>query len=287
MKTLFILIMSVVFIIGNLISPNDFRYPDIEEEQSTEVPAEATAAPNIENLYEDNDDSDVYITSARPLQPAFTPEAEPNSSVIVNPGRGASGTAPDVLFGEAKSTDNFERGSSGFGLSAGLNDDENIRIISLNNRLSLEPKKDNGWISWRLRPPSINDGAVEMEFSIVTCARGDRTGILMHSPDYSSGHGYYFSLSCEGTISIMRDSTVIDTADARGVFKNNSGDINVMAASIQGNELTVFLNDTNLLTVQDDTYPEGFSGFFVAPQGQNTLTMDILLFKEYYNSDVK
>ena len=109
----------------------------------------------------------------------------------------------------------------------------------------------------------------------------------MHSPDYNSGHGYYFSLSCEGTFSILRDTTVLDTADARGAFKNSSGDINTLTAYIRGNELTAFLNDQKLLTVTDDTYPEGFSGFFTSPQGQNTLTMDVLSFKGYYDANVQ
>ena len=196
-----------------------------------------------------------------------------------------TGTTPGEMFGEAKVIDNFERGSSGFGLSAGLNEDDDIRIIALNNKLSLEPKKSNGWVNWRLRPPVINEGAAEMEFSIITCARGDRTGLMMRAKDYSSGNGYYFSLSCEGTISILRDSMVLGTADARSVFKNNSGDINVMGAVVQGNRLTVLLNGESLLTVQDDAYPEGFSGFFTAPQGEKTLTMDVLSFKEYYRGE--
>ena len=107
----------------------------------------------------------------------------------------------------------------------------------------------------------------------------------MRAKDYSSGNGYYFSLSCEGTLSILRDSMVLGTADARNAFKNNSGDINVIGAIVQGNTLTATLNGQSLLTVQDDAYPEGFSGFFTAPQGDKTLTMDVLSFKEYYRGE--
>ena len=131
-----------------------------------------------------------------------------------------------------KVVDNFEQGSSGFGINAGLNDDDAIRIIALNNKLSLEPKKNNGWLSWRLRPPVFKDGAAEMEFSITTCARGDRTGLMLHTTDYTGGHGYYFSLACEGTVSILMDSVILGTADARNIFKNSSGEPNVMTAMI-------------------------------------------------------
>ena len=56
-----------------------------------------------------------------------------------------------------------------------------------------------------------------------------------------------------------------------------------MTAIIMGNQLSLILNGTNLLTVADDTYTEGYSGFFTAPQGENTLTMNIQSFREYYN----
>ena len=206
-----------------------------------------------------------------------------NSARAGNSGNNSAPADPAAIFGEPKVTDTFERGSSGFGLNAGLNDDENIRIISINNQLSLQPKKNSGWLTWRLRPPVVSDGAAQMEFSLITCARGDRTGIVMHANDFSSGKGYYFSLSCEGTATILRDTQVIGTADAGGVFLNSSGDINVMTAIIIGDQLSLILNGTNLLTVADDTYTEGYSGFFTAPQGENTLTMNIQSFREYYN----
>ena len=280
MRILLLLIVSAVFFIGHLISPNDFGIISPSENQAAVSPTAAVAASNAAATQQPDNQVILNPSSNNTAQPADVAAQETPTPVELS-------SDPAQLYGAAKTEDLFERGSSGFGLSAGLNDDENIRIISLNNRLSLEPKKNNGWISWRLRPPSIKDGAARMEFSIITCARGDRTGLLMHSPDYNSGHGYYFSLSCEGTFSILRDTTVLDTADARGAFKNSSGDINTLTAYIRGNELTAFLNDEKILTVTDDTYTEGFSGFFTSPQGQNTLTMDVLSFREYYDANVQ
>jgi len=267
MQTLFFMILTTVFTLGYLIAPDQFKI-------STEEIMAPTAEPTM--IVRQLEDHPVDA-SVNPVQ----------YDVPVSPTGDPSEMTPQSIFGSAKTEDIFERGSSGFGINAGLNDDENIRIIALNKRLSLEPKKDNGWITWRLRPPTVKDSAADMEFSIITCARGDRTGILMRSSDYTSGHGYYFSLSCEGTISILRDSTVLDTADARGVFNNNSSDVNVLTAMARGNVLSAYLNGQHLLSVRDDAYAEGFSGFFTAPQGQNTLTMDLLSFKEYYSEEVK
>lgn len=275
MSALFTYILIVVSVLTHLVAPDLFLQTDtVSPTTAPAVQAASTPIAPPEQQYTEN--YPVTINPAATMTPIPAGPTAPQEQ---------TGAAPAEIFGEAKVTDTFERGSSGFGLSAGLNEDDDIRIVALNNKLSLEPKKSNGWVNWRLRPPVINEGAAEMEFSIITCARGDRTGLMMRAKDYSSGNGYYFSLSCEGTISILRDSMVLGTADARTVFKNNSGDINVMGAVVQGNTLTAYLNGESLLTVRDDAYPEGFCGFFTAPQGEKTLTMDILSFKEYYRGE--
>ena len=281
MQTLFTMILIVVVTVLNLIAPEDDQslmdvvlqqYADAmttvwtpdpgtaarQDVQATAVPTEA--AGMIENPH----------TEPSPLP--VIPTASVKDMLQTN---------PKILFGNPQTEDDFERGSTGFGINAGLNDDDGIRIIALNNRISLEPKKNNGWLSWRLRPPAVGDGAAEMDFSILTCARGDRTGLVMHAPDYTGGHGYYFSLACEGTVSILRDAEVLGTADAGSLFKNSSGDVNTMTAIIRGNSLSLILNGQNALTVQDSTYPQGYSGFFTAPQNQDTLTLDIMTFRSF------
>ena len=270
MRTLFLFILSTVFFVSNLIAPNVVQL-DIEGTESAEESEfSGIISRNPNNNYSNNT---VIDSQEQNQAPVFYPAATPTPIPVKD---------PEILFGEPKVTDTFERGSSGFGLSAGLNEDEGVRIIALNNRLSLEPQKNNGWINWRLRPPSAKNIAAEMEFSITTCARGDRMGIMMHATDYSNGHGYYFSLSCEGTASILRDSTILGSVPVQGFFNNNSGDVNIMTALVSGETLTLLLNGNEALSVQDSTYPEGFSGFFTAPQNQNTLTLDISSYKLYY-----
>ena len=249
MKTLFLMIILITAGIVELVSPDSGNTPPAVTENPGRIE---------ETIDELTDEIEAIIRPAATEIPA-EPTAAPTAAPIV------SGEDMKTIFGDPVVTDNFERGSSGFGINAGLNDDDAIRIIALNNTLSLEPKKNNGWITWRLRPPVQTDGAAEMEFSITTCARGDRTGIIMHSPDYSTGHGYYFTLACEGTVSILMDTTILASAEVPELFRNTSGDTNVMTA----------------VSVQDSTYPSGYAGFFTAPQGDRTLTMEITSFTEY------
>ena len=275
MKSLFFMILSLVFVLVNLIAPNLFTY-DLDSYLPAVTVVEETAAAELDVITRNTAEQ-----PAEQLPGAFTPEETPLPAAPRD--YNMQGTDLMIVFGEARNIDDFERGSSGFGINAGLNEDEGMRIIALNNRISLEPKKNNGWLSWRLRPPAIRDGAAEMEFSISTCARGDRTGLIMHAPDYGSGHGYYFSLACEGTVSILKDSDILGTADAQAAFKNSSGDSNILTAVVLGNTLTAILNGDVVLSVQDSDYAEGYSGFFTAPQNQDTLTMDILTFRSYFN----
>ena len=265
MKALFMLILLITAGVVQLFGINS------EEPLVTTTTTPVTIEETISELTEELTGDIGAIIRPAITEPTATPTPEPVFS----------GTKMTNLFGDPAVTDNFERGSSGFGINAGLNDDETMRIIALNNRLSLEPKKNNGWITWRLRPPVMADGAAEMEFSVTTCARGDRTGILMHAPDYTSGHGYYFTLACEGIVSILRDSTVLASAEVPHLFRNTSGETNVMTAVIIGNTLTAMLNGETAVSIQDDTYPSGYAGFFTAPQGDRTLTMDVISFTEY------
>lgn len=298
MKTLFMLIVSIVFSIGSVISPSDFRLRNNSSRptvttQLTKTPL-PPSTPETNGLFSEeytddfldtSDDEEIFVLRPAPVSTAMPASENPAAELAPQEDNNLSdepASESGYDYSKPQVEDKFERGSAGFGLNAGLNDDENIRIIALNNQLSLIPKKSNGWLSWRLRPPVVQDGAAKMEFSITTCARGDRFGIAMHANDYTSGNGYYFSLACEGTATILRDNTVLGTADASQFFHNNSGDINDMTAIIRGNTLTMELNNETILTVEDSTYAQGFSGFFTSPQGQNTLTMAILSFKEYY-----
>ncbi len=271
MKVLFFYVFTIVAAVYALLFPNASAKTSVEATSTADntaaVSPTATSGPNS--------------------RPAAVPEVEAVSSA---PAAAVEPTEvpfddPIAEFGEPKVQETFDQGSTGFGLGAGLNDEDYIRYITTNNKVTIEPKMNNGWVSWRLRPPVITDGAAEMDISFTTCARGDRTGILMRSENYTDGKGYYFSLACEGTLSIYRDTTLLNSMDVSDVFKNASGDVNHLEAIVKGDTLTAVLNDAAVLTVEDNTYDEGFCGFFTAPQGQNTLTMSISAFNLYYNEN--
>ncbi len=269
MKVLFFYVFTIVAAVYGLLFPNTLVSTSVED--TSAVDSAAAVSPTA--------------TVSAPIErPTAAPAAAVEPADVVSPTE-VPFDDPIAEFGAPKVQETFAQGSTGFGLSAGLNDEDYIRYITTNNKVTIEPKMNNGWLSWRLRPPVITDGAAEMDISFTTCARGDRTGILMRSENYTDGNGYYFSLACEGTLSIYRDTVLLNSMDVSDVFKNGSGDVNHLEAVVKGDTLTAVLNDAAVLTVEDNTYDEGFCGFFTAPQGQGTLTMSISAFNLYYNEN--
>lgn len=271
MKVLFFYVFAIVSAVYALLFPNN---------TSTDVQAVAT----------DDTSTAAAATSSVEIEPIATAVLTQTVSEAASYAATPTETVPafdDPIaeFGEPKVTEDFTNGSTGLGLAAGLNDEDYIRYIAANGKVTIEPKMNNGWTSWRLRPPVLTDGAAEMDLSFTTCARGDRTGILMRAGNYTDGKGYYFSLACEGTLAIYRDTTLLNSMDVSDIFKNGSGDVNNLEAIVKGNTLTAVLNDAAVLTVEDDVYSKGYSGFFTTAQGQNTLTMNISTFKVYYNEN--
>ena len=282
MRELFFMILSVVFMITQLIIPNSDINPG-QTENSQKATEQALQMSGIIIRGVEATQSPTATTAV--IEPtSLITEVPATPTALPQPAEGQP-VDPIKLFGEPMITDNFQKGSSGFGLNAGLNDDEAVRIIAIDEKLSVEPKNDNGWLTWRLRPPVLTDGAAEMEFAITSCARGDRMGLVMHAGDYNSGYGYYFAVACEGTVSILRNTTILASNTVPGLFKKGSGDINVLTAVVQGSKLTALLNGQEAVSIEDSNFTEGFSGFFTAPQGKNTLKLDILSYKEFFKTE--
>ena len=156
MKTMFYMIIAAVFIAVRLIAPGSFDSDDptgISQEIVHDIRPET-----IDTIQREMGPAVINETVPEPVIPETGPAAVEEQDQ----------TSPvsdlQTMLETPKVTDNFDQGSAGFGINAGLNDDDTIRIIALNNKLSLEPKKNNGWLSWRLRPPVFKDGAAEMEF---------------------------------------------------------------------------------------------------------------------------
>lgn len=186
------------------------------------------------------------------------------------------------MMGEPKISETFIKGSSGFGLAEGVNEDATINLNTVTGGLLVEPKMSNGWRSWRLRPPAVYSSVVEMDFAFLSCAANDQIGIIMHAPSYDEGKGYYFAIDCSGIMTLYRDSSSLGSVDASSILDRDPSHLNRLRAQINGPQVEFYLNGTKAIEVRDNTYPQGYSGFFSAPAYAGTLKALISGFYIYY-----
>ncbi len=175
--------------------------------------------------------------------------------------------------------DQFTKDAAGFGIAENF-DDETIRIEIIGGNLNINPKMKNGWRNWRLRPPEISDGFVEIKFKFNSCFNADQFGIVVRAPDYATGNGYYGSISCDGKVQIQRNASTLASGFVdRNLLKIN--DFNLLRLIFIGNQLEMYLNGEKAAEAKDDILKKGYCGFFTAPAAQNSMSVSIDDFSIY------
>jgi hypothetical protein len=107
-----------------------------------------------------------------------------------------------LTLGTPSFVETFTNGSS-FGLKSPYTDDAITMSVS-GGSLLMESSRLKGGIRWRLTYLTPRNLYLEGTFKTVSCSGTDFYGILARSPDYTSGVGYYFGISCDGKYSLMR-----------------------------------------------------------------------------------
>lgn len=231
----------------------------------------------IENAIEHIEAEEPGLFETEPTPDYFFVPVNPDAQVFetptVLPETGPTEPAAP-LFSEV-----FQNGSTSFGIPAQGYEDEDIRINTANSVLNLVPKRNNGWTTWRLRPPLLTDAAAEMSFMFISCDAADKSGVILRAPDYESGDGYYFTIDCSGKAAINLGGQQLVSGDALPFMQTNPFKSNTLRAEAKGSRLTLLLNGEKICETEDETLPSGFSGFFTAPFGNETLRLQISKFE--------
>jgi len=82
---------------------------------------------------------------------------------------------------------------------------------------------------------------LEGTFKTVSCSGADYYGILARSPDYTSGIGYYFGISCDGKYYLMR----FDGSDPHPLIDWTS-DSTILAGENQENRIGMMLSEDQI-----------------------------------------
>jgi len=214
-------------------------------------------------------------TQALPAKPSEVAPTSPQPSETLAPTPTPT-TPPDdpkASLGSPAWKNTLDSGSS-FGLDAKGYDDGNTRIAVANGVMTLTSIYPSGYRNWRLTGSLPSRFYLEGKFNTINCSGGDQYGLVFRAPDYTSGYGFYFIVTCDGKYTLVR-------ADANGnpnrlfdwveepALLSGSGQTNNLGVMAIGDKISLYANGKLLREVNDAAFQDG-SRFGVYIAGQST-----------------
>ncbi len=246
--------------------------PDAEK-VATEVSLLLTAQPTPTRPAATTAPTD---TSLPPTPPAtVTPApatAEPAATATISP------EDPRSALGDPTWKNPFDNGRA-FGLETPYEDD-NARIAVEGGKMTLKALQNNGWHSWRLTAPKLLDFYLEAQVHTAACSGSDLYGLIVRAPDYESGKGYWFGVTCDGRYSFSEWvesglSSVVKLTPNEAIHAGANQD-NRLGIKVQGKQISLYANGKLLQKLSDDTFPEaGLFGAWIAPFETSGFTVEI------------
>jgi hypothetical protein len=193
-----------------------------------------------------------------------TPTQEPSLTPTI--------LAQGIPTGSPNWIDTFNDGTR-FGLNSEGYDDGQTKIIVSDGSLKMSSISAIGWRGWRLTSQKPANYYLQASFQTNECAGSDQYGLVVQSPDFESGYGYYFGLTCDGRYAFQKweDSGL---SNLQGWIN----DQNILAGSNQnntigilksGNQYNLYINNISIVTIDDDKFSApGYFGPYIA--GVNT-----------------
>ena len=177
---------------------------------------------------------------------------------------------PAVTLGNPTAKDTLESGK-GFGISDGGYDDGQVKIFVNNGMLVFQSSGTGGWRSWRVRPPSLTDFYMDAKFQVNSCSGSDSFGLVLRTPDYESGQGYYYGLTCDGRVFFSSSNTsstptqiMPPTELPPEIYTGGANQTIHLGVMAKSDTYKLFVNGKEIQTVTDASFKEGFFGMFSA-----------------------
>lgn len=216
---------------------------------ATEVSRLLTAVPTPSALVPP---SSATASTSATAQPSPTPSA--TSTATPGP------TDPRRILGKPDWQDTFQNGDN-WDLSGG-NPQAEIRDGQL--VFSVPEADDSDW--WRLSAPKLADFYLEGTATIGPCTGLDRYGLVVRAPSLS--RGYLFGFSCDGHYSLRKwdgsHFTSLQDWTGGSQILAGPGQTNRFGFMAKGNTFSMYANGNLLGQLQDNSYPDGRFGLFIA-----------------------
>ncbi|MEN4042124.1 MAG: hypothetical protein ROW39_07265 [Anaerolineaceae bacterium] len=254
-------------------APRQAAEPDIDE-VATAVQATLDAQPT-QTPFPPTDTPEPVIATFTPEQP--TPTVFFTETPTLTPT--VSTEDPLSYLGQPTGKDTLESGS-GFGIDAGGYEDDFTRISVSEGSMFIHNFSTIGWRGWRMRPPKLKNAYIEGVFSTHGCIGVDQYGLVVRAPDYDSGHGYYFALTCDGRFNLVRwteagTSVVVNNTQSDAI-RAGSGQVNRVGILLRDDNIRLYINGRIVHEVNDNALPEGgyFGPFVSGVSGTMVIALD-------------
>ncbi len=204
------------------------------------------------------------------LLPSSTPAAQPTQTTQSSPTATPIPGDPALSLGNPTAKDTLENGK-GFGIGDDGYDDGQVKIFMNNGMLMFQSAGTGGWRSWRVRPPSLTDFYLEGKFQINSCSGNDAYGLVIRTPDYESGKGYYYGLTCDAKVFFSSangnetpTSLLPPTQLPPEVLAAGANQTLRMGILAKGESYKLFINGKEIQTITDGSSKSGYFGMFTA-----------------------
>jgi hypothetical protein len=226
--------------------------------------------------------------TAKPLLPASAGQANTTPTVApptdtpaltATPTPSITPTLETMRTGTPAWQSQLDNGKS-FGIDAGGYQDGNIHIYIDSGAMVLSSTSNIGFRSWRLSAPTPQDFYLDATFTTVSCGSSDEYGLVYRAPNYDSGLGYYFGITCGGAYSLYKwttASSAVVLKDTTPLIKTGTNQTNRIGIYAKGSTVTFYINDKKIKEYTDPdltipghlgTYIGGYSGNFVVKMNE-------------------
>lgn len=280
---LFLIFLILVSLSGCNLPESASTTPD---ELATQVAFLLTSPPSLQNtptVQQSIQETDIPIN---PELPTLTTELTETVQPTMEPSPTMTNLPLELPQGNSTWADPFVDGTR-FGINAEGYDDGQTKIEISEGSMVLTSITSSGWRGWRLTSQKPSNYYLKADFTTTECSGSDQYGLVIQSPDYDSGSGYYFGLTCDGRFAFQKwDENGLEN------LKGWDSDTNIRAGSDQNNSLSVlkngnqynlYVNDVKIAEILDEKYSSpGYFGPFIA--GVNTANFTIKMSNiEYWN----
>ena len=256
MKKLIVGLLLVLILTScNIPRPTDQL--NFEKVVATEVAAARTAT-----VFQEYVKGTVAAAKPTPSQPVTTTPVQVTPSV----------TPTAINFNEKLGMPGWKdelNSGSGWSLSKPYTEMPNVLIQVVNGALSMSRSVPYGGKNWWLNYQQIKDFYLQAKFKTQLCNSDDQYGLVFRAPNYNSGLGYYFTITCDGHFNLMR----WDGSGAANLFTWEKADA-IQAGSNQTNEFGIWVRQNVIRLYANGVLLKEISDYSLTNKGHFGLFID-------------